>query len=91
MRFDWDDAKAARNLAKHGVAFDEAASVFADTLSWTYPDPDHSEEEQRWLIIRLSEQHRVLVVSHVERGGNIRIISARRATRTERRYYADSL
>jgi uncharacterized protein len=69
------------------VSFNEAATVFSDTLAWTYPDPQHSEFEQRWIIIGMSEQHRVLVVAHGGDDRTIRIISAREATRKERRFY----
>ncbi len=89
MRFDWDEGKAGRNLAKHGVSFQEAATVFSDTLGWTYPDSLHSEAERRWITIGLSEQHRLLVVAHSEGSGAIRIISAREATRKERRFYEE--
>ena len=85
--FDWDDAKAALNLAKHGVAFEEAMSVFDDSLSLSGPDPDHSEGEPRFLITGLSNAGNILIVSHMERDGLIRIISARRATRIEVRDY----
>ena len=88
MRFDWDEGKAAANRAKHGVSFNEAATVLGDSLGWTYPDQEHSESEQRWMTIGASEAGRVLVVAHSDEGeGTIRIISARRATRKERRFY----
>jgi len=87
VRFDWDEGKAGRNFAKHRVSFHEAATVFADTLGWTYPDSLHSEAEQRWITIGMSEQHRLLVVAHREERGTLRIISAREATRKERRFY----
>jgi uncharacterized DUF497 family protein len=83
MEFDWDPDKAERNLRKHGVSFPEAATVFGDTLSWTYPDD--AKSEQRWIIIGMSEQRRILVVCHLEEEVAIRIISAREATRQERR------
>ncbi len=72
---------------KHGISFDEAATVFEDTLSVTYPDPDHSEQEECYLIIGISSQYQVLVISHTYRSEIIRIISARRATKRERRFY----
>ena len=87
QEFDWDDAKAALNLAKHGVPFEEAKTVFADTLSITVPDPDHSLGEERWLIIGLSSAGRLLVVCFAERGDVIRLINARQATRVEARGY----
>jgi uncharacterized DUF497 family protein len=64
LRFEWDRRKAARNLAKHGLSFDEASTVFADRLSLTIPDPDHSEDEDRWIIIGQSNRGRLLVVVH---------------------------
>ena len=90
MRFDWDEEKAAANLAKHGVSFNEAATVFGDSLGWTYSDPDHSESEQRWITLGMSEEYLVLVVCHTEGDDErVRIISARRATRKERRFYEE--
>lgn len=87
QRFEWDDAKAAANLRKHGVPFEEAASVFFDPLAYTFHDPDHSVGERRLLTFSLSHTGRLLVVAHSERGRSIRIISARRATRNERGIY----
>ena len=87
MRFDWDKQKAASNLRKHKVSFEEAATVFGDQLSDTFDDPDHSAEEQRFLIIGHSEKGRLLFVSHTDDGENVRIISAREPTRTEREAY----
>jgi len=90
VRFDWDERKAATNLGKHGVSFNEAATVLGDTLGWTYPDPKHSRSEQRWITVGLSDAGRILVVSHTEQNAEvIRIISARRATRKERRFYEE--
>ena len=87
-RFDVPDPdKAADNFLKHGVDFDEAETVFADTLSITMPDPDHSHGEERWLMIGLSRKGRLLVVCHTERGELIRIFSARSATRQEKKAY----
>lgn len=85
MKFEWDAQKAAANVRKHGVSFDEAMTVFADDESITIPDPDHSEGEERFLVVGSSSRGRILVVSHAERGENIRIISARRADARERR------
>ena len=85
MKFEWDPRKAMANLRKHGVSFDEAMTVFADDESITIPDPDHSEGEERFLVVGSSSRGRILVVSHAERGENIRIISARRADARERR------
>ena len=85
--FDWDVAKSRANLRKHGVSFGEAVGAFWDPLSSTIEDPDHSSDEERFLLIGLSNRRRLLVVSHVERDGRIRIISARLATRHERSEY----
>jgi len=89
MRFEWDSAKAARNLRKHGVSFEEAVSVFYDPLAATGGDPDHSEDEERFVTFGISSAGRLLVVSHTERGGTIRIISARATTPSERRIYEE--
>ena len=85
----WDDEKARLNLRDHRVSFVEAATVFPDPLARTIPDPDHSEGEVRSLTIGLSRQGRLLVISYTERPGQIRLISARRATRRERRSYEE--
>jgi uncharacterized DUF497 family protein len=85
VKFEWDPRKAAANVRKHRVSFDEAMTVFADWESITIPDPDHSEGEERLLIVGSSSRGRVLVVSHAERGENVRIINARRADARERR------
>ena len=90
MKFEWDRTKAASNLRKHGVSFDEAATAFADPLSHVFPDPDHSDNETRFLLIGMSQTIRILVVSHTDRGEAIRIISAREATRKERIFYEES-
>jgi uncharacterized DUF497 family protein len=87
--FEWDSRKEARNQQKHGVSFREAATVFGDPLSTEFPDPDHSQDEERYIIIGMSRRGRILVVAHTERGDTIRIISARRATRDERRFYEE--
>jgi uncharacterized DUF497 family protein len=89
MEFEWDPDKANRNLAKHGISFPEAATIFADPLAITFFDPDHSEEEDRFLTFGLSSDGRVLVVSHTDRDERIRIISARKATRKERKSYEE--
>jgi len=89
MQFAWDPKKAASNLRDHKVTFEEASSVFGDSLAITFDDPDHSEDESRLLTFGVSEQGRLLVVSHTERRGLVRIISARRATRAERRIYEE--
>lgn len=90
MRFEWDENKAAGNLAKHGISFEEAATVFGDPLSDTFDDPDHSAEERRFIIIGTSERGRMLVVSHTDDGEVVRIISAREPTRGEREFYEES-
>ena len=85
MQFEWDRKKAKKNLKKHKVSFDEAMTVFYDSLSATFDDPDHSVDEQRLITVGYSSHGRLLVVSHTERGNAIRIISARTATSHERR------
>jgi uncharacterized protein len=87
MEFEWDPEKALRNLAKHGVSFQEAATVFGDPLALTFIDPDHSTEEDRFLTFGCSNDGRFLVISHTDRGDRTRIISARRMTRKERKSY----
>lgn len=87
MNFEWDRRKAAKNEAKHKVSFSEAVAVFQDSLSMTYPDIDHSEDEDRFLIIGATKSGKVLVVFHVFRENTIRIISARKATAKERAFY----
>ena len=89
MEFEWDADKAARNLAKHGVLFQEAATVFGDPLAITYHDPDHSEDEDRFLTFGQSSASRVLVVSHTDPGDRTRVISARRVTPQERKAYEE--
>ncbi len=89
MEFEWDEDKAARNLNKHKVAFDEAATVFGDLLSVTFLDPDHSVTEDRYITIGTSDRGRVLVVAHTDRDDRTRIISARKATRRERKTYEE--
>ena len=87
FRFQWDAAKAERNLRRHGVHFRDAVTAFADPLSITVADPVHSEREERLLLLGRSASGRMLVVVHTERGGVIRIISARLASRRESRKY----
>ena len=89
LRFTWDPAKATANLRKHGVSFMEASTAFADPLSITIPDPDHSVSEERFVLIGLSNRQHLVVVAHVERGDLIRIISARPANRYERKTYEE--
>jgi uncharacterized DUF497 family protein len=90
MRFEWDENKAAANLAKHGVSFEEAATVFGDPLSDTFDDPDHSAEERRFVIIGMSENGKMLIVAHTDEGDVVRLISAREPTRGEREFYEGS-
>jgi uncharacterized protein len=87
--FTWDVRKAAANLKKHGTDFREAATIFDDPLSTTFPDDDHSESEQRFLTIGQSARRRLLAVAHTEEGDTIRIMSAREATRSEQRFYEE--
>jgi uncharacterized DUF497 family protein len=89
VRFEWDPEKARRNVAKHGVSFEEAVTAFADPLSLTVFDPDHSDEEDRYLLLGVSSAARLLVIVHVDRGEAVRIVSARLATGLEQRSYAD--
>ena len=89
MEFEWDTNKAAKNNKKHGVSFNEAATVFGDPLSTTFPDPDHSIQESRFIIMGLSRLGRVLVVAHTYKKNRVRIISARKAIRHERKYYEE--
>jgi uncharacterized DUF497 family protein len=85
--FEWDPPKNRSNIEKHGVSFEEASTVFQDTLSLTIDDPLHSIDEERLILIGMSQKNRILVVVHTERGDNIRIISARKTTKNEREYY----
>jgi len=87
MSFQWDSSKAVINARKHGVSFEEAITVFGDPLAVTIADPDHSLGEFRFLTIGLSISQRLLVISHTERSGEVRLISVRLATRQERRNY----
>jgi uncharacterized DUF497 family protein len=89
IKFEWDSRKARQNLRKHGIGFDEATTVFADILSVTIPDPDHSEDEERWVTMGLSNRHRLLVVVHTQEEETIRIISVRAADRLERGKYEE--
>jgi len=89
MDFEWDDAKAESNERKHGVSFAEAMTVLADPLSLTAYDPHHSDDEERYITMGVSVAGRLLVLSHTDRGEKVRIISARKANRLERRDYED--
>ena len=89
MEFGWDQNKADANLSKHGVSFDEAITVFDDPLYLDFFDPDHSHYEYRYIIIGQSSDNRLLLVSYTEHGESVRIISAREATRRERKDYEE--
>ncbi len=89
MIYEWDPEKAKANFRKHAVSFEEAATIFLDPLAVTYPDPDHSEEERREITIGQSGRQRVVFVSHIQRGDRLRIISARKATRRERKQHEE--
>jgi len=90
LLFEWDTDKAAKNHKTHGITFDEASTAFEDVLSLTIYDPLHSEEENRFILIGNSYKNRLLVVVHTERGDRIRIISARKATKNERKQYEEN-
>jgi uncharacterized protein len=89
LEFEWDEKKAEENLEKHDIGFDEAKTVFNDSLSITIYDPDHSINEHRYIEIGLSSKDRLIVVSYSERGQKIRIISCRKATKKEQRAYEE--
>lgn len=87
MDFEWNQKKAISNIRKHGISFEEAASVFSDTLAFTYDDEVHSLLERRFATLGMSNHRQVLVVAHTIRGERVRIISARKATPREKRWY----
>jgi uncharacterized DUF497 family protein len=89
MKFEWDPPKAAGNIKKHGVSFDEAATVFLDQMALSGPDPDHSSDESRYITFGITSLGHLLTVSHTYRPGGIRLISARRVTRAERKLYEE--
>jgi len=89
MKFEWDPKKASVNVKKHGVTFQEAATIFGDPLAITFDDPDHSIRESRYITFGLSLQKRLIVVSHTERRDRTRIINARLMDRKERRIYEE--
>ena len=91
MKYEWNRGKAAQNLRKHRVSFAQAASVFLDPLALTFADPDHSAHEDREITIGCSTRQGVLFVAHCERGDRVRLISARKATRRERRQYEQGI
>lgn len=90
MIFTWDPRKNATNIRKHGIDFREAATAFYDPFSTTFPDDSHSDEEQRFLTIGASVRGSILVIAHTEESDTIRIISARQATPSERRFYEEN-
>lgn len=87
--FEWDIEKADTNARTHGVTFEEATEAFGDPLSLDMADPDHSQSEARYIVLGLSRHHRLLVISYAERGPRTRLISARLASRVERRRYEE--
>ena len=89
MDFEWDPNKAEINLRKHGVSFAEAGTVFGDELAITVPNPDHSDDENRYITVGWSNRRRLLIVSHTDRDDKIRIISARELTPRERKTYEE--
>lgn len=89
MDFEWDNEKAKINWSKHGIHFDEAETIFEDPLYIDFYDPDHSDNEERYIIVGRSQQNRLLVVSYTERDNKIRLISAREATRREQMTYEE--
>lgn len=89
MIYEWDPKKAKTNLRKHGVSFEEATTVFLDPLAITFPDPDHSDDDDREITIGMTTKHRIVFVSHCPRADRIRIIGARRTTRKERKQYEE--
>ena len=90
LLFEWDPNKAKENLETHGISFDEASTVFRDVLSLVIHDPLHSEEEDRFVLIGSSHRNRLLVIVHTERSNNIRLISARKASKKERKQYEEN-
>jgi uncharacterized DUF497 family protein len=90
LRFEWDPNKAAKNLLRHEVSFDEAATAFDDLMFITLVDEEHSVDEERYITVGLSKPDRLLVVAHTDRDGKIRTISARKATKKEAKFYAET-
>ena len=88
--FEWDSDKAEKNISKHDVDFDEASSVFDDPMFITFLDEEHSIDEERYITIGLSNKGRLLLVAHAERSDRIRIISARKATKNEEKFYQEA-
>ena len=87
LTFEWDKRKEATNIRKHGVSFHEASTVFLDPLSMTFYDPDHAEDEDRYITLGMAKNGRLIFVSHADRGDRVRIISAREASKRERNGY----
>ena len=90
LRFEWDPGKAARNIKRHGISFDEAATIFDDPMFTTVIDQEHSSDEERYITIGLSSGGRLLIIAHTDREGQVRIISVRKATKKEERFYAEA-
>ncbi len=88
--FDWDREKEKKNISKHDVDFDEASSIFNDPIYITFLDEEHSTNEERYITIGLSSKGRLLLVAHTDRNNHIRIISARKATKNEERFYQEA-
>jgi len=91
LTFEWDENKAKLNFNKHKVSFEEAKTVFYDPFLMTFPDSEYSNHEQRYINIGISSRRRFLIVIHTERGENIRIISCRKATRSEQKVYEEGI
>jgi len=89
--YEWNAAKATTNLKKHGVSFEQAATIFLDPMTLTFPDPDHSNDEMREISIGCTSGRSVVFVSHCQRGQRLRIISARKATARERKQYEEGI
>ena len=89
MNFDWNEKKAAVNVSKHGISFDEAKTVFDDSCYIDFFDPDHSETEHRYVRMGFSNRHRLLMVSYTERKDVIRLISARKTSKKEKQFYEE--
>ncbi|QEP43389.1 BrnT family toxin [Ectothiorhodospiraceae bacterium BW-2] len=89
MKFEWDDKKAVKNMKKHGISFHEAATVFGDPLALTFDDPDHSGDEERVLTFGRTRTEKLVIASHTQRNGSIRIISARLMDKHERNIYEE--
>jgi len=87
LTFEWDKRKEAANIRKHGVSFHEASTVFLDPLSMTFYDPDHAEDEDRYVTLGMAKNGQLIFVSHADRGDRVRIISAREASKLERNGY----